>query len=420
MFLDRQPERRVRRVVDHHHAFEIRIFEARDRVERLLEHLRRLTKGRDVDRHFRRRHIGRERRRSDQPQRLAAKSDRRDLFDARECDDDERDEQHGAEPEREGGARYEVVAVPIGEHHGEPRADDVGAGCQQRGLPERDRGHGQDRQRQQHAHQKRDAGESPVIGIAEGAGPAKLGLARGVEQTPVGTDAAFEDLPGLIDRFDDVVVDAVGARAGDEVAQDGGLLDTAGLGVFEIIAGARPAEFGDHDALAGISLAQLVVNQDRLIDGLRVGEAFPVGQHVCGDVVDGRDEFGMRNPDVPDFAGGHRHVGRALHALDHLDEIVGGLLAAEDRFVADHHAFDVAIAAGEIDRRVDFALVALLVLVNPGADCDVQAEFLGDGRHHFDAAGRGIEADRTGHRRQLLQIGADLRRRGFAAFVRVG
>ena len=53
MLLDRLPEGRVGRVVDHDDAFEVRVVEPRDRIERLLQHLRRLAIGRDVDRHFR-------------------------------------------------------------------------------------------------------------------------------------------------------------------------------------------------------------------------------------------------------------------------------------------------------------------------------------------------------------------------------
>ena len=54
MLLDRPPQRRIGRVVDDDDAFEIRIVEPRDRIERLLEHLRRLAIGRNVDRDFRR------------------------------------------------------------------------------------------------------------------------------------------------------------------------------------------------------------------------------------------------------------------------------------------------------------------------------------------------------------------------------
>ena len=53
MLFDRLPEGRIRRVVDHHDAFEVRVVEPRDRIQRLFEHLRRLAIGRDVDRYFR-------------------------------------------------------------------------------------------------------------------------------------------------------------------------------------------------------------------------------------------------------------------------------------------------------------------------------------------------------------------------------
>ena len=49
MLLDRQPQRRIRRVVDHDDAFVVLIFEPGDRIERLLEHLRRLVIGRNMN-----------------------------------------------------------------------------------------------------------------------------------------------------------------------------------------------------------------------------------------------------------------------------------------------------------------------------------------------------------------------------------
>ena len=109
VLFDRPPQGGIRRVVDGDDAFEIRIFEPRHRIERLLEHLRRLAIGRDVDRDFRQRgasgtRVGlgsrqrrRDRRRTQQARRLAAERDHRDLFHARERDDDQRDQQHDAE-----------------------------------------------------------------------------------------------------------------------------------------------------------------------------------------------------------------------------------------------------------------------------------------------------------------------------------
>ena len=95
MLLDRPPERRIGRVVDDDDAFEIRIVEPRDRIERLLEHLRRLAIGRDMDRDFRRDGAsGASGGACDQPARLAAEGDRGDLLDARQRDEDQRDQQH--------------------------------------------------------------------------------------------------------------------------------------------------------------------------------------------------------------------------------------------------------------------------------------------------------------------------------------
>ena len=129
-----------------------------------------------------------------------------------------------------------------------------------------DPGHGQDRQGQQQPEQHRKAGALAVIGIGDGSGPGEFRLPRRVEQAPIGADAAFHGLPRLIDRLDDVVVDAVGLGAGDEIAQNLGLFHAAGIGVMEVVAGARPAEFGDHDPLAGMHLAQLVVELDGVVD----------------------------------------------------------------------------------------------------------------------------------------------------------
>ncbi len=152
-----------------------------------------------------------------------------------------------------------------------------------------------------------------------------------VEQAPVGADAAFEALPRLIEGFDDVVVDAEPFSARHELARDGGLLHAAWLGFLAVVTAARPAEFRDHDALAFVHLAQLVIDVERVLDGLRRGRAIPVGQNVRGDEVDRSCEairnidtplFGsaqrvalidrlqplvLAEPDVPGFTGRHRH-----------------------------------------------------------------------------------------------------------------
>ncbi len=197
------------------------------------------------------------------------------------------------------------------------------------------------------------------------------------------------------------------------------MLERAGDGVAQVVAGARPAEFGDHHALAGEILPQQAVDVHRLIHRLLVGEVLPVRQHVGSDEVDrGREARPVLlggfdrivAPDVPDFAGGDRDVDLLLDPLDQLDQVFGLLLAAIDGFVADHDADDVAVVLGQIDGRADLALVAVGVLVDPGADRDLEAELVGDRRDQFDAAGRRIKADRLGHRGERLQVGADFLR----------
>jgi len=46
---------------------------------------------------------------------------------------------------------------------------------------------------------------------------------------------------------------------------------------------------------------------------------------------------------MPDFAGGDRNAGRALHALDHLNQVADLLLIAVDRLVADDDTVDVTV-----------------------------------------------------------------------------
>ena len=179
------------------------------------------------------------------------------------------------------------MAGPIGEHGRDPGADAVRRGRQQQRLHRGGPFEPQDRQRHQDADQNRDDGEFPVVRVDDRPGPGKFRFPLGIENAPIGADAAFEELPGLIDRLDDVVFHADRIGAGDEVAQHHRLLERAGIGISQIVTGARPAEFGDHDPLAGKLVAQQLIAIDRLIDGLLVGEVFPVGQDVGGDEIDG-------------------------------------------------------------------------------------------------------------------------------------
>ena len=80
----------------------------------------------------------------------------------------------------------------------------------------------------------------------------------------------------------------------------------------------------------------------------------------------------------------------------------------EHGFVADHDPDDIAVASGQVDDGLDLALVAVLVLVDPGADRDLDAEFRGNRRHQFVAFRRGVQADRSRQGGEFLQVGANL------------
>ncbi len=177
---------------------------------------------------------------------------------------------------------------------------------------------------------------------------------------------------------------------------------------MEIVTGARPTELRNDDPLAGMHLAKPVVELDRVVDRARSIEAFPIGQDMRGDEVDRRGELRMIDPNRPDFTCSYRDRARSLHLLDELDQPRHGHFGAQRRFVADHDGVDIAVVPGEIERRANFPLVAGLVLVDPGADGDLEAEFRGDRRDEFSAAGCRIGADGAGVRRYGAQIGPDL------------
>src|SRR5688572_11782880 len=97
-------------------------------------------------------------------------------------------------------------------------------------------------------------------------GPGELRFAGCIEHAPVRTDAAFKGLPRLIERLDDVVVDTECIGAGDEVAQHLRLRYAIRGRLAAIVAGARPAELRDHDALARVDAAEPVIECQRQVD----------------------------------------------------------------------------------------------------------------------------------------------------------
>ena len=248
--------------------------------------------------------------------RAAAEGDGGDLVDPRHRDQHQGNQQDQSQRQGKGGAEHEVVAVPVAEHRGGPGTDAVGRGREQQGLHHGGPLQPQDRQRHQDADQEGDGGELPVVRVHDRSGPGEFRLAGCVQEAPIGTDAALEELPGLVDRLDDVVLHADGLGTGDEIAQRHRLFQRARLGIAQVVAGTRPAEFGDHDPLAGELVAQQLVHGDGLVHRLLVGEVFPIGQNVRANEVHGIGELRMVAPNVPDFTCCHRNIDGFLNPLD--------------------------------------------------------------------------------------------------------
>ena len=179
---------------------------------------------------------------------------------------------------------------------------------------------------------------------------------------------------------------------------------------------------------------QRVVSADGVLDRAIGGYLVPVGQDMGGDEVDRRGELGgvfrllgrllrlvgEAEPDVEGFAGCDRHRALALDPLDDRDELVDCLFPPQYRLVADHDRVDVAVAACQRDRGLDFLLVTGIrydlpigidnVLVDPDAERDLEPELRGNRGHELDAAGRAVGADRLRVRAEDFQVGANLLR----------
>ncbi len=138
-----------------------------------------------------------------------------------------------------------------------------------------------------------------------------------------------------------------------------------------VVAGTGPTKLGDHDALAGMRGAQLVVELDGLVDGLSCAESVPIRQDVRGDEVDRRSKLRMLDPHRPDFAGRDWYRTLALYTLDEPYEVVDRLLRAQRGLIADHDRIDVAVAARKRDGGLYLPLVASFVFVDPNAKRDL-------------------------------------------------
>ncbi len=312
---------------------------------------------------------------------------------------------------------------PIVDHIGRPRADRLRRQRDDGGLCHRRAGNGENRDRQEQSHSQRGHHLHHEVGRFHRAGKREFRGPVGVEDAPIGSDASFIGLPRLIEGFDDRIVDAQRIGPGDEVAHHLGLGDWARHRILAIQSGARPAKLGNDDALAGILASKLLVHAERFIDGARSGCSLPIGQHMDGDIVDGRNELRMLEPDIWHVGGGDRHRDLALHSLDLANEVAHYVvriaivqrLRAEHRLIADDDAVDVAVMFRQRDGSVDFLLVLLFPVVDPHAERDAQTVFGRELRHKIETVGDAVSPDRARIRGYGREIGSDLLLGGIVA-----
>src|SRR4030088_3302384 len=258
-----------------------------------------------------------------------------------------------------------------------------------------------------------------MVWVVDKPSPTELGVPRGIEHAPIHADAAFVGLPWLVDGLNDIVVDAISLGASDEIAQHGRLLDTTRLGLEAVVPRARPAEFRDHDALAWVDGAQLVVVSDGFVDHFFGRDPDPVFKDMRSDEIDRGSELRMVPPDRPDFTRGNRDWAHPLYALNERLEFVDRLVRPQRGLVTDHDGVDVAVATSERDGGLDFPLVAGFILVDPDAEGDLEPELRSNRGYELTAASRTIGTNGVGIWTEDLQIGADLLRRRAVPVVRM-
>ncbi len=193
-----------------------------------------------------------------------------------------------------------------------------------------------------------------------------------------------------------------------EAAQEQRLVRIRGHRRLARAAVARPADLGDDDGLAGKSLLQTVELREGVVDRDIDGHPFPVGQQMDPDEVHMVDQVRMRQPDVPGLGGTDRLADGLARPVQVLADLLRGQLAAQHHFVADEHPHHVGVSARNLDRPLQLLVVAVPVIVYPGAEGDVDVMPRGQLRDIGERALHTVRADGIGLARQELQIGVDL------------
>ncbi len=263
----------------------------------------------------------------------------------------------------------------------------------------------------QERHRDRDGRQympfrNPDNGIVE----FELRIAVHVVHAPVRPDGALlVGLPGLIEGFHDVVDDLFFFGALEETAQKERLVGIGRDRGLARAAPARPADFGDHDGLAGKGFLQAAELRERVVDRGFDTDALPVRQKVYADEVDMLGELRVCQPHVPRLRGADGLADGIARLIEVFLELLDGDIAAQDHLVTDDHPYDIDMSTGKLDRGIELGLVGVAVIVDPGADGHVDAVTLRELRNVGQCAEVTVGADRERFAFEALEILIDLR-----------
>ncbi len=247
-------------------------------------------------------------------------------------------------------------------------------------LCEGEAAEGQDAEAEQAAQHERQPHRAAVLG-AERARQGELRIAVGVEHPPVGADRAFVRLPGLVERLDQVVVEAVLDCHRGEAAQEGGGVDPAGQGAVAHAAGARPADFADENVLASKRVDDLPANGTDMCSGPSGGnwKILPIGQDMDGDEIDGIGNVAVAQPEFPYIGVSDGHADARLDRADRPREVGCRHVTAQKHLVADDDGTDgFRVLVRERDGGLDLVVVFGWMAGKPQPLHDLQVVFGGN------------------------------------------
>ena len=246
-------------------------------------------------------------------------------------------------------------------------------------------------------------------------------------------DRAFQrPLPRLIEGFDHVDAETFPLAARKHVSDDARLIGRRRQRALAHAARARPADFADHDLLAGEVSDHALADCIDVIGGgpRRDRIVFPIGQDVDGDEIHRACELAIAQPELPHVGIGHRRLDPRLHAADRFAKHRRRHFAAQQHLVADDdRAHHVRKPVRQRDAGADLILRAVGVARHPQAKQHFQTVPLRDFGNLVEPEIDRIGANAIGHLRQLgeilfdlggLDFGREIERRLRAAERRIG